>query len=109
MPYIHDFSTLKGKGEIEVSPSGWQPLIIEYGYDYVSTQLNFFWRVKNTQHTFRISVQLLNQETGGDYGKHIKEFLETFREEYISWITQGFPADWMREYHEQYRDYIQIY
>ncbi len=109
MPYIHDFSTLTSKGEINVSPRGWQPVTIEYGYGYIGQQINFYWRIKNTTHTFRISLQLLNQESGGNYAKHIEEFLEEFRKEYISWIAQGFPAEWMYEYHQQYRNYVEIY
>jgi len=109
MPYIHDFSRLSSTGEINVNPSGWKPLSIEYGYGYVGPQLNFFWRVKETTHTFRISVQLLNEQSDGNYEKHIKEFLENFREDYISWITQGFPAEWMYEYHQQYKNFVEIY
>lgn len=108
MPFHQDFSELYGRGELEVRPLGWTDLTIEYGYGYISQQLNFYWRVKGTEHTFRIALQLLNEHSKGKYEEHIEYVLENFRQEYLSWAAQGFQADWMVEYHREYRNFIEI-
>ena len=106
MPYRKDFSTLWGRGELKISPEKWTPLIIEYGYANVGTLINMFWRVKETNHTFRIPITQLNEISKGDYESHIENFLEIFREDYLSWAAQGFSEKWMREYHEEYKNHI---
>lgn len=108
MPNRQDFSNLYGKGEIPVKPNGWTPLTIDFAYGYVGNLPNFYWRVKGTEHTFRIPVNQLNELSKGDYERHIKEFLESFRQEYLGWAGGGFQEEWMREYHREYRNCIQI-
>lgn len=108
MPYHKDFSTLFAKGELKVQPEGWKSLEVEYGYEYIGPIPNFFWRIKGTQHTFRIGVAELNQISKGDYANHVKEFLENFRKDYLGWATEGFPTEWMREYHYEYRNYMYL-
>jgi len=108
MPNKHDFSTLYGHGETEVHPKGWTKLAVEHGYGYLGSQLNFYWRVKDTQHTFRIPLQQLNELTQGKYESHFEYVLENFREEYLSWAAGGFQAEWMVEYHREYRNFIEI-
>ena len=108
MPNRQDFSSLYGNGELEVAPAGWTPLTIEYAYGYLVNQQNFFWRVKGTEHTFSIPVLLLNELSKGNYESHIEYVLENFREEYLSWAATGFSAEWMVEYHREYRNHIEI-
>ena len=108
MPFHQDFDDLYGRGEISVRPNGWTPLVVEYGYGNISQQKNFYWRVKGTQHTFRISYQSLNELSHGDYGNHIEYALENFRQEYLSWAAGGFTEEWMVEYHQEYRNYLEI-
>ena len=50
----------------------------------------------------------LNELSKGDVPKHIEEFLETFREDWLKWVTGGLKETWMREYYEQYKQYIEI-
>ncbi len=106
MPFRKDFKELWGHGELNVKPDKWTPLIIEYGYGYVGTLINMFWRVKGTSHTFRIPINQLNEISKGDYENHIEEFLKIFREDYLTWAAQGFSEEWMREYHREYRNHI---
>lgn len=108
MPYRHDFSELYGRGEIEVKPNGWIPLTIEFGYAYLGSVPNLYWRVKETEHTFRIPVNTLNEISKGDYEGHIEHILENFRQEYLAWAASGFQVEWMREYHREYRKHIKI-
>jgi hypothetical protein len=108
MPFIKDFSTLTGRGSFDTEISKWSPLSIEYGYEYISTALYFFWRIKGTSHTFRIGYLELMEQTGGDYEKHISSFLKEFRKEYLGWAATGFSEPWMREYHNEYKNFIEL-
>jgi hypothetical protein len=108
MPFHQDFSELYSIGEINVHPYGWKKLVIEYGYGYVGDVQNFFWRVKETRHTFRIPLVTLNEMSKGNYEEHIQYVLENFRQEYLSWAAQGFPVEWMVEYHHEYKNFLEI-
>ena len=108
MPFRQNFDDLYGLGTMEVQPSGWIKLTIEYGYGFISRQQNFYWRVEGTEHTFRISLQTLNEHSKGNYEEHIEYVLENFRSEYLSWAAQGFPESWMVEYHFEYRNFVEI-
>ncbi len=109
MPFVKDFSTLTGRGTFDVDVPKWSsPLTIEYGYEYISTMLYFFWRLKGTSHTFRIDYMQLMQLTEGNYEAHISDFLKSFRQEYLGWAATGFSETWMREYHEQYKNFIEL-
>jgi hypothetical protein len=109
MPFVKDFSTLRGRGTIELEVPKWSsPLYIEYGYDYISAQLYFFWRVQGTSHTFRIGYLELMELSNGDYEKHIFGFLKSFRIEYLSWINSGLKEQWMQEYYQEYKNFIEF-
>ncbi len=108
MPYVKDFSALRGRGSFDLEVPGWLPIKIEYGYDYFSTLLYFFWRIAGTNHTFKISYVDLMNETKGDYESHIKSFLQNFRLEYLGWLKGGLTEPWMREYHEQYKNIVEL-
>ena len=109
MPFAKDFSTLTGRGTLDVDVPKWSsPLTVEYGYEHISKMLYFFWRVKGTHHTFRIDYPQLMQLTEGNYEEHISDFLKNFRQEYLGWASTGFREPWMREYHEQYKRFIEL-
>jgi hypothetical protein len=108
MPFHKDFGDLWGKNELLVHPKKWEKLTVEYGYGYVGSLVNMFWRVKGTKHTFRIPVSDLNNLSKGNYEKHIEEFLELFRDDYLGWIAQGLTEQWMEEYHREYGKFIEL-
>jgi hypothetical protein len=108
MPYHKNFDELDLRGTFSVTPIGWKPLIIEYGYDKIGGADFFFWRVADTKHTFRKPVSSLNQESGGDYETHIKEFLEGFREEMLGWLMEGIDTEWSRDYFREYNRWVII-
>lgn len=94
--------------EIAVMPDGWKPIIVEYGFkEYgASAGLEVCWRIKETDHIFRISLNMLYEHSQGDYEKHFKEVLEIFRQDYLEWYNGGFSEEWMRNYRRQYSKYI---
>jgi len=108
MPYVKDFSELTGRGSFNVEVPKWLPITIEYGYAYYGQVPFLYWRLKGTTHTFKIGMYEIMEKTQGDFEQHVTEFLKSFRNEYLSWLKQGFTAEWMREYHEQYREFIEL-
>ena len=111
MPHNFDFKQFENIKTIEVTPEGWiSPLYVEYTIgakeEEFSGNPSYYWRVKGTQHTFIIPVSRLDYVSSGDYKTHFEDALETFREDYLSWKEQGFPANWAREYREQFYRFI---
>jgi len=113
MPNNFDFSKLENVKTIEVNPAGWvTPLDVEYG---VSEDVNagvygaypsYFWRVKGTQHTFVIPIIRIDFLSSGNYKKHFEDALETFREDYVNWHSEGFVNEWSRDYQRQFYRFI---
>jgi hypothetical protein len=104
-----DFETdLSQKQELYIVPEGWKSVVIEYGFkEYgAGSSWEVCWRIKGTQHIFRIPLKLLYEHSQGDYEKHFKEVLEIFREDYLEWYREGFSQDWMRNYRNQYSKFI---
>jgi len=108
MPNNENWEEIHSRGELEVDPEKWKPIIVEYGYKNLNGVLMFYWRIKETTHTFTILFSQLNELSQGDITKHIETFLETFRQDFISWCAGGLKESWMREYYEQYKSFIEI-
>lgn len=109
MPNNYDFSKIKTVQQMEVHPKGWvEPLFVEYGMGMQITTPSYFWRVRGTKHTFVIPVMRMNFLSSGDYEKHFNEALETFREDYIDWSSQGWITEWMQEYRNDFSRYISL-
>jgi hypothetical protein len=112
MPNIFNFANLKNVKTVEVSPEGWiSPLYVEYGITNEESVYGIptcCWRVKGTLHTFTIPLIRLDYLSSGDYKTHFNEVLNTFRQDYITWNTEGFITQWAREYYEQYHRFIVI-
>jgi hypothetical protein len=108
MPYHKDFDELQLRGEFDLHPPGWEPLIIEYGYDDIGGASYFFWRIRETRHTFKKAVSQLNYETGGKYRESIEEFLVGFREELVSWALLKEKPEWAIEYLKEYNDWVNL-
>lgn len=89
---------------------GWiNPLTIEYGTTYYNELLSFFWRIKDNDYTFIISVREMEYLSKGDYAKHFKETLDVFKEDFKNWKEEyGFAADWMQGYKRSFEKYIRI-
>jgi len=109
MPNRVDFSEIKNIKDISVNPDGWiNPLYVEYGLGMHYNLPCYFWRVKNTEHTFVIPIARLEFLSSGEYSKHFKEALEGFREDYLEWKNAGFETKWMQEYRKEYGRFILI-
>ena len=103
MPNNYDFSRVKeGLKTASIEVEGWiSPLFVEYAIQLHGGIPSYFWRVKGTEHT-------LDFLSKGDYEAHFKETLSGFREDYKGWATEGWYADWMQEYREQYGNFISL-
>lgn len=109
MPNNYDFKKIENVKVTEVSPEGWiSPLYVEYGTGLSGGVPSYFWRVKGTSHTFVIPILRMDFLSKGDYEAHFKEALQGFREDYVGWKDEGFYADWMQEYREQYSSFISL-
>ena len=109
MPNNFDFSKLENVQKVEVNPEGWiNPLYVEYSIGEHGGVPSYYWRVKGTKHTFVIPLVRMQYLSSGDYVKHFEMALEAFREDYKGWGEEGFYADWMQEYREQYRRFISL-
>jgi len=108
MPFVKDFETLTGRGSFQLSVPKWKPLTIEYGYGYINNLYAWYWRIAGTTHTFWHPYGEIMLQTNGRYNEHIQEFLQSFRGEYLEWAYSGFPEQWMRDYHEQYKNFIEL-
>jgi hypothetical protein len=108
MPFVQDFNELFARGSFPLSVPKWRPLVIEYGYGYIQNVANWYWRIQGTAHAFRMPYAEIMQQTNGKYDEHIHEFLQGFREDYLGWAYGGFKEPWMREYHEEYKNFIEL-
>ena len=93
---------------IDIDPKGWYPLTIEYGTAPLgaSQAYQMCWRVKGTDHMFKIPLTYFYEQSNGDYEKHFSEVLETFRVDYLDWYKQGFKEPWMQNYRRQFKEFI---
>jgi hypothetical protein len=109
MPNNYNFDGIRDLRTVEVNPQGWiSPLFVEYGSDLYGGIPSYFWRVKGTQHTFLIPILRMDFISKGEYVKHFNEILEAFREDYIGWSKEGWYAEWMQQYREDYRSFITL-
>ncbi len=95
--------------EVEISPNGWKPpIIIQYTIKELgaSSLWEMCWKVKNTQHIFRIPLNTLYQDCQDNYEEHFTKVLAIFRKDYLGWHKEGFPTEWMQNYHRQFSRFI---
>ena len=89
-----------------VSPENWKPLTIQYGINIIGGVSYICWKVTNTEKIFRIPSRLVYENHGLDFGDHFSLVLRTFYQDYKSWEQMGFPADWMKNYQQQFENLI---
>lgn len=106
-PFVFE-TAVDEMNETAVGPKGWYPVTIEFGLAPLgeSTAQQMCWRVKGTQHVFRIPLPVFYEQAQGDYEKHFCHVLETFREDYLNWYKQGFKESWMQNYRRQFKQFI---
>ena len=100
-------SDVKDLQELKVQPKGWYPVTIEYGIAPLGQSFDFqmCWRVKGTEHVFRIPLKVF-YELANDHEEHFIQVLETFRVDYLDWYKQGFREEWMQNYRRQFKNFI---
>lgn len=95
--------------EVEIQPDGWKPpIIIQYGVKELGagSTLEICWKVKGTQHIFRIPLAMLYQDCQDNYEEHFSKVLGFFRKDYLEWNQQGFSEEWMQKYYRQFSRFI---
>ena len=109
MPHRVDFSTIRNVKTQEVNPKGWiNPIYVQYGLGMHYNTPSYFWKVKDTDHTFVIPISRFEFLSSGDGKKHFEEALEGFRKDYLGWKDSGFAAGWQQEYRAEYSRFILI-
>ena len=109
MPNIIDFKTIQDVKEIPINVEGWvSPIYIEYGVGlHNNVTPSYFWKIKETKHTFIIPVSRFHYLSRGEYSKHFILVLTNFRDEYITWKNKDFnEAPWQKEYEKEYKKLI---
>lgn len=91
---------------VELTVHGWKPLKVEYAIKVISSVSWVYWRIAETDHTFRIQYQIVLMRHGNDLKDHFSLVLETFREDYKAWEKEGFPEEWMKKYRQMYHTLI---
>jgi hypothetical protein len=84
---------------------GWKNLEIEYSIELYEVS-TLFWRVKGTQHVFKIPFQTVYERHELDLAAHFTLTLKVFREDYLGWKSQGFPQEWSHKYRDQFETLI---
>lgn len=94
--------------EIKMIVPGWKSLIIEYSTEIVDGISYLCWRIKGTEHVFRIQTAIVYQNHGINFEEHFRVTLIKFREDYIQWKNEDFTLDWMKRYERIFKNYIII-
>jgi len=94
--------------EITIKPTGWSEIVIQYYIDkYGSSNLfEMVWRVKETEHVFRIQLGVFYEDSQGNYEEHFEKVLGFFRKDYLDWQKENFKLDWMQKYQRQFSGFI---
>jgi hypothetical protein len=88
--------------KLKLEPEGWHELYIEYSIEWVSNVSYLCWKIKGTQHIFRIPTRIVYEHHGLDYASHFEHTLKIFREDYLEWEKEEFPEDWMKKYQKMF-------
>jgi hypothetical protein len=91
---------------VEVHPKGWREVTILYSTEIHGGVSYLCWKVKDTEHVFRIHSTVIYEKHGLNYSDHFLVTLEVFREDFLEWKNQGFPEDWMKRYHRIFHTLI---
>ena len=91
-----------------IRAKGWYPVDVEFGFMGLgqSSAQQLCWRVKGTEHVFRIPLKVFYEHDKGDYEGHFEKVLEQFRIDYLDWYKGGFQEAWMQNYRKQFKNYI---
>jgi hypothetical protein len=92
--------------ELSLTPAGWKKITILYSTE-VRAGINYLcWKVKTTDHIFRIPTQIVYENHGLNYKEHFEKVLQVFRQDYLEWERQGFPLEWMQKYRAMFSNLI---
>jgi hypothetical protein len=90
-----------------VSVEGWiNPLAILYSTEILNGVSYLCWKIKDTEHVFKIQNRIVFENHGLDFSEHFILTLKVFLKDYKVWEKEGFPEDWMKKYNQMYRKLI---
>lgn len=83
---------------VQFEQEGWEKTEILYSTEIHNGVSYLCWKVKDTDHIFRILTATVYQKHGLEYREHFSITLKVFREDFLEWERQGFPEEWMKRY-----------
>lgn len=89
---------------LTLETEGWEKLEILYSVEWVSNASFLCWKIKGTDHIFRIPTRIVYENHGLNYSEHFSLALKVFREDFLEWKRAGFPEDWMKKYEKQFNN-----
>lgn len=109
MPFKYDWESISDSKEMTLeSVPGWRAVTIEYTRErYNLNEIDLYWRIKGTNHTFVTTDRDLGKYT--DIDTYFRDALISFKEELLLWareINSGRGEPWMGEYLVMYKSYI---
>ena len=92
---------------VEIVVDGWKPkIIIEYSIEIISGVSYLCWKIKNTEHVFRILATTVFERHAINFSEHFILTLKTFLVDYREWEKENFPEEWMKRYNRIYNHLI---
>jgi hypothetical protein len=90
-----------------VNVEGWEPnLKILYSVEFHAGVSYLCWKIQNTEQIFRILTTTVYEKHGLNFSDHFSVTLKTFREDYLEWMKEEFPEEWMKRYYRIFNNLI---
>ena len=103
---LEDVNPMSSKMMHGLEPDGWYPVDIEYSYNY-DTNIEFLvWKIKGTDHVFKIQADILDKIHKDNIRDHFLKTLESFAYHYKNYKELGYADDWKAEYKRKFGDRI---
>ena len=91
---------------LDLETEGWEKLVVLYSIEWVSSASFLCWKIKGTDHIFRIPARIVYENHGLNYTEHFSLALKTFREDFLEWKKAGFSEPWMKKYQKMFSSLI---
>ena len=103
---LEDVNPISSKEMLGLEPDGWYPVDIEYSYN-LDTNIEFLvWKIKGTDHVFKIQADILEKIHKDNIRDHFLKTLERFAYHYKNYKELGYADDWKEEYKRKFGDRI---
>lgn len=92
---------------LQLEVEGWKKLEVLHSTEIHNGVSYLCWRVKDTDHIFRILTSTVYEKHGLEFSEHFSLTLKVFREDFLEWEKENFPEDWMKRYQRMFSHLIQ--